>query len=430
MRRIVITVLSFTLLVAACGGGGTVAAGTDFAVSDLPRSASDASAAELAAVSAAEQAFAADLYAALTSSAESNVVVSPLSIHLALAMALGGARGETATQMESALRVAGIDPATLHAALNGLDAALTARNRTEPPIEGREQKVEVSVVNSLWGQQGFDFLASYLDLLATNYGAGMRLVDFETAAEDARVSINDWVAGETNDRITDLIPEGALDALTRLVLVNAVYLDATWASPFDHDATFDAPFTLADGSPVMVPTMHRSASSWYGSGDGWRAIDLPYTGEELSLLVVVPDTGRFDDVEAMLGDGLIDAVRASLGTAQVNLALPTFEIRTRAGLSEVLRSLGMVDAFDATTADFSGIATGERLHVTDVIHEAFIAVDEDGTEAAAATAVVVGVTSAPLEVVELTVDRPFLFFLQDRATGAILFMGRVINPAE
>src|SRR3990172_9369908 len=425
MRRLLIALVSLTLLVAACGDT-TAAAGPDFIASDLSRAVSEAPDADVEAVIATEQAFAADLYAALAA-AEGNLVFSPLSIHLALAMALGGVEGETATQMESALRVAGIDPGALHAALNALDAALAARNREPVQVGDREEKVEISVVNSLWGQRGFEFLAEYLDLLATNYGAGMRLVDFKTAAEEARLAINEWVADQTNDRITDLIPEGAIDELTRLVLVNAVYLDATWASQFSPDATFDAPFTLLDGTEVTVPTMHQSLSVPYAAGDGWQAVELPYTGEELSMIIVVPDAGSFPAVEESVG-ALLDQVRAALTRSEVYLSLPKFEIRTQAGLADALRALGMTDAFDPAAADFTGISVEEELYVSDVIHEAFISVDEDGTEAAAATAVIIGTTSAPVAVVELTVDRPFLFFLQDRATGAVLFLGRVVNP--
>jgi len=330
--------------------------------------------------------------------------------------------------MESALRVAGIDPGDLHAALNALDAALSERNRDPVQVGDREEKVEISVVNSLWGQQGFEFLAEYLDLLATNYGAGMRLVDFKTAAEEARLAINEWVAEQTNDRITDLIPEGAVDELTRLVLVNAVYLDATWASPFSHDATFDAPFTLLDGTEVSVATMHASLSALYGRGEGWQAIDLPYTGDELSMLIVVPDEGRFAEIEALVAGGLLDEARASLEQSQVDLALPKFEMRNQLSLVDALRALGMTAAFDPDLADFTGISVEAQLYVTDVIHEAFIAVDEDGTEAAAATAVINGATSMPVDVIALDIDRPFLFFLQDRATGAVLFLGRVVNP--
>lgn len=429
MKRLVASLVSLLLLVAACGDDSPEASGSEVAVSDLTREVSAAPAADLAAVAAAEQAFAAHLYETLAA-AEGNLVVSPLSIHLALAMALGGAGGETAAEMEAALAVAGIDPTALHAALNALDAALEARNRTEPAIDGREQQVQLSVVNSIWGQDGFGFEAAYLDLLARNYGAGIRLVDFMSAAEEARVAINAWVAQATNDRITDLIPEGAIDSLTRLVLVNAVYLDATWAVPFDPQATADAPFFRLDGSEVSVPTMNAyQLHASYAAGEGWKAIDLPYTGDELSMLFVVPDAGRFDEVEAMVGAGLVDEVRAALGNAVVDLSLPKFSQRNQVSMVEALQALGISAAFDPDAADFTGISAEEQLYVSDVIHEAFIAVDEDGTEAAAATAVIVGTTSIPAEIVDLDFDRPFLFFLQDRATGALLFVGRVVDPA-
>ncbi|OFW64012.1 MAG: hypothetical protein A2135_03870 [Actinobacteria bacterium RBG_16_67_15] len=273
-------------------------------------------------------------------------------------------------------------------------------------------------------------MQEYLDLLARNYGAGIRLVDFREAAEEARVAINAWVADETNDRITDLIPQGAIDELTRLVLVNAVYLDATWARPFDPEVTFDAPFFRLDGTEVSVATMHAyQMTSQYAAGDGWQAIDLPYTGDELSMVIVVPDSGRFAEVEALIAVGLLGEVRTALDTAIVDLSLPKFEMRNQLSLVEALRSLGIAQAFDPGVADFTGISTEDQLYVSDVIHEAFIAVDEAGTEAAAATAVIIGTTSLPTDIVSLEIDRPFLFFLQDRTTGAVLFLGRVVDPS-
>ncbi len=429
MRRITPLLLVLVLFAAACGDDTPAASGTDgVAASDLVRETSSAPDADLAAVSAAEQAFAAELYRVLAAD-EGNLVVSPLSIHLALAMALGGAEGATATEMAGALEVAGLDPIALHAALNALDATLESRNRIDPPIDGREQQVQVSVVNSLWGQDGFAFVQEYLDLLARNYGAGIRLVDFRQAAEEARVAINAWVALQTNDRITDLIPAGAIDDLTRLVLVNAVYLDATWARPFDPEATSDAPFFRLDGSEVSAPTMHAyQLHALYAAGEGWQAIDLPYTGDELSMLVVVPDAGRFGEVEGMLTAGLLDEVRGGLTEAVVDLALPKFEMRNQLSLVAALQALGMSAAFDPGAADFTGISTEDQLYISGVIHEAFIAVDEAGTEAAAATAVIIGTTSMPTDIVALDIDRPFLFFLQDRTTGALLFVGRVVDP--
>jgi len=427
MRRLLSVVITFALFVAACGDDTPSTEGLQLIASDLQRVDSDASQTDVDALAAAQADFAAALYAILAEE-DGDLVFSPVSIHIALAMALAGAEGETETQMVEALGLAGIPADRVHAALNALDALLEARNRVEPPVDGEERKIELSIVNSLWGQSGFAFEQEFLDLLAANYGAGMRVVDYRAAAEEARQAINEWVAGETNDRITELLPEGAVDELTRLVLTNAVYLDATWLEPFDRLVTAAEGFTLADGTVVDVPTMHGSVSARYARGDGWQAVDLAYTGGELSMLLILPDAGRFDEVEGSLSAGLIEEARAALEEAEVTISLPKFEIRTQTDLVAALTALGIQDAFDANVADFTGISTEEQLYVSGVLHEAFIAVDEAGTEAAAATAVIIGTTSAPVEVIAVTFDRPFMFLLQDRATGAALFIGRVLDP--
>jgi serpin B len=415
------------LTAAACGGdGGTASAG--LVASDLERRAPDAPAADVAAVAAGNNAFAAAAYALLAAQ-EGNLVYSPASIRLALAMTYAGAVGQTAAEMAGALHF-DLEGEALHAAFNALDQELASRNRVEPTQgDGIERKVQLSIANSLWGQQGTTFVPGFLDTLAAEYGAGMRLVDYIRAAEAARVAINDWVAGETNDRIEDLIPEGVLNPMTRLTLVNAVYLDATWSRVFDKDATYDAPFTLLGGSEAIVPTMHQQDPFPYAAGDGWQAVALPYVGEELAMLFVVPDAGRFAEVEGRVAAGLLDEVVTGLQTAEVRLALPKYEFRFKAGLADLLAALGMPTAFDPGLADFSGMSTEESLFISEVIHEAFIKVDEEGTEAAAATAVIMETTSAPIEVLELAIDRPFLFSLYDRATGTILFMGRVLDPS-
>jgi serpin B len=275
-------------------------------MSDLARATAAASDADIAAAAASLELFGADLYAVLATGDE-NLVVSPASIVLALAMAYAGADGTTAEEMGAALHF-DLDDETLHGAFNALDAIFESRSFEGPEDDG----VLVGTANSLWGQQGLPFEEVFLDTLAVNYGAGMRLVDFVTAAEEARVGINEWVAGETNDKITDLIPAGALGALTRLVLVNAVYLDATWASQFDPDSTFDGSFYPMDGAEVTVPLMTQSASFPYGAGDGWQAVQLPYLRNELGMLLIIPDEGRFTEVEATLGDGLIAQTVAGL----------------------------------------------------------------------------------------------------------------------
>jgi serpin B len=451
--RTVALVAAFAMLVAACGdtagddsttttdAGSTVtdptsttSAGTGdptsgIAASDLARRIADVPAGDLEIAAAGNREFAADLYA-LLARGDGNIVFSPTSIRLALAMTYAGAQGNTAEEMAAALHFDTLTPERLHAAMNALDTALESRNREEEPgPEGEERKVFVEIANSLWGQEELAFVDAFLDTLALEYGAAMNLVDFTTAAEEARVRINDWVSERTNGLIPELIAPGLINELTRLVLVNAVYLDATWRTPFDPDLTVEAPFVLLDGGTVDVETMHATMALPYATGDGWQAVEIPYVGDELAMLVIVPDSGRFAEVEALLGDGLLDDARSGLASAEVSLGLPSFEVRNQTMLSTLLRELGMVDAFDGTVADFSGMTLDERLVIDEVIHEAFIAVDEQGTEAAAATAVVMRATSAVVSSIELEIDRPFLFALQDRATGAVLFLGRVVDPS-
>jgi serpin B len=448
-RGIATVALAIVLVVAACGetGGGstttpgdgpraddvtTTSEGGDgvisFVASDLDRRSSGPVDDDVMTAAAGLRAFADQAYALLAEADGGNIVYSPASIHLALAMTHAGARGDTAAEMRAALHF-DLDGDALHRAMNTLDQVLAGRNREEPPgPDGIERKVLLQVANALWGQQGFEFDQQFLGTLAADYGAGMRLVDYITAAEEARSAINGWIAEQTNDRIPELIPGGVLSAATRLVLTNAVYLDATWASPFDHDATWDAPFTRLDGSEVTVETMHQQLMARHAAGDGWQAIELPYVGEELAMLFLVPDAGSFADVEGGVADGLFDEVLENLGPAEVDLGLPRYEFRFKASVALLLADLGMPLAFDPARADFSGMTAAERLFISDVIHEAFIAVDEEGTEAAAATAVVMDLAAVQTDAIALQIDRPFLFSLYDRETGAVLFMGRVLDP--
>ena len=294
MRRLLLLGLAAALLAAACGEGSevgettttlaTTAPVTTEAVSsttssqevqavlasNLERSAAAASAEDVAAVAAGDAAFGADLLAILGEGDGGNLAVSPLSIRLALAMAYAGARGETAAQMAGVLRY-DLPGDPLHAAFNTLDQALEARNQTLAGEGGADRRVEISVSNALWGQDGLTVEAAFLDTLATDYGAGMRVVDFAGAVEAARATINAWVAGETNDRIPELIPQGALTPATDLVLTNTVYLFADWALPFPSEATADGPFTRLDGSAATLPFMHQLLPASYGTGDGWQA---------------------------------------------------------------------------------------------------------------------------------------------------------------
>ncbi|MBN1319689.1 MAG: serpin family protein [Thermoleophilia bacterium] len=447
---VLLLMVALPLAFAACGGSDdgveaettmtTQAAGTDevqVAMSELTRLAPAASDADVRAAASSLQAFGIDLYGILaTEAGEGNLVFSPSSIVTALAMTHAGAAGATAEEMAATLHFT-LEGDALHQAFNSLDTALESRSWSKKDPEGKEWGVLVKTANSLWGQNGITFEKLFLDTLASNYGAGMRLVDYMTAAEEARVAINRWVAGETNDKIPELIPQGTLDALTRLVLVNAVYLDATWQLQFDPDMTKDGQFTTLAGDVVTTPMMTQKEMLPYAAGDGWRAVELAYVGDELAMTLIVPDEGRFEELEDLLAAGLLDEVAGepSSGAAearpltQVQLTMPKFEFRTQTGLSAALAALGIRSAFSPGEADFSGMTTEEPLFISDVIHEAYIAVDEEGTEAAAATAVVMRASGMPpSELVELTIDRPFMFALRDRETGAVLFLGRLTDP--
>jgi serpin B len=367
-----------------------------------------------------------DLYGWLTRDA-GNIVLSPASLALALAMTREGARGTTATEMDTVLH--NDDPAALASSMNGLSTALDSRSGTFPGTGDEDAEVQLAIANSLWGQQGLAFETSFLDVLAREFGAGLRVVDYEADPEAARVDINGWVADETAERIPELIPDGVITRDTRLTLVNAVYLLADWALPFTAEATSNGPFDTADGSTVTVPFMRQEASFEYAEGAGWQAVQLPYAGDELAMLVLVPEAGGLGVLEEALAAGFVDEAVGALGPRQVILTLPKWDTESKVQLRNALSELGMPTAF-TDAADFSGITSEAELAIQDVIHQANITVDEQGTEAAAATAVVIGVTSAPVdEPVELTVDRPFVFALRDTETGALLFLGRVVDPS-
>jgi serpin B len=415
--------VTFALTAVLVSGCSLPAAAAEEVRSDAPR-ANASTAAGLTAASAIEM-FASDRYGVLATE-PGNIVFSPYSAAVALAMTRAGAVGETAAQMDEVLHASAT--ADLHAGFNALEQSLAQRSG-EFQMNGGAYKLELSTANRLFGQRGYVFEDAFLDGLAAHYGAGMKLVDYVKAHEQARAVINAWVADETRDRIPELIPDGVLNDMTRLVLTNAIYLNAKWVKPFAKDATAGAAFHRIDGSEVQAQLMFLDTRMNYGRGDGYQAVRLPYLGG-LSMIVVMPDAGSFAAFEKSLADPTrLPAVVASLGDATVKLRLPRFEFRTEAALKPALSELGMPIAF-TDAADFSGMSpTGDELFIRDVLHQAFIKVDEEGTEAAAATAVIMEAVSAPLVTTELTVDRPFIFLIRDDATGALLFMGRVLDPS-
>lgn len=375
-----------------------------------------------------DTAFAFDLYRLLAERQEGeNLFYSPYSISLALAMTYAGARGETEEQMAHALRFT-LPDERLHAAFSALDQELARRGEG---AQGKdEQEFRLHTANAIWGQEHYEFLNTFLDALAANYGAGLRVLDFAHAPEQSRVIINEWISQQTEGKIENLIPQGTLDPQTRLVLTNAVYFNAAWEYPFQEKVTKDSPFTLLDGSQVVVPMMHQTESLGYAEGEGYQAVELPYDGDDMSMVIILPEGDRFDEFESTLdGDHVREIVR-DLSYGQVDLTMPTFVFDSHFGLSQALEELGMPAAFSSPAADFSGMTGSKDLFISDVFHKAFISVDEQGTEAAAATAVEMEVGSEmPADLTVVDIDHPFIFLIRDIETGTILFVGRVLDPA-
>ena len=353
-----------------------------------------------------------------------NLVLSPASIAIALAMARTGARGQTAEEMDAVLRGLGSDE--LADAANALDVALAARTGSYADMIGEAHEVILRIANAQFVQHDMPLEPAFLEAMAARFGAGAWLVDFATNPEAARLAINAWVADQTQDRIPSILNPGDVTPAWRLALANAIYLKAAWQTPFIETLTARADFRLADGTTVSVPTMQGRLDAEYGSGEGWAAVELPYVGRELAMLIVVPDElARF---EVEFAADRLDAIVGSLEPGRVELWLPRFDIESRADLAELLAALGMPTAFSGD-ADFSGITTAEALRIATVIHQANMTVDEKGTEAAAATVVGFDVTGGGPEPVKLRVDRPFLVILRDVPTGAVVFMGRVADPS-
>ena len=416
--------LAFSFLSASCGSSGSDPGPGTVLKSDKQRiSNPDVSDADALAQAAGNRSFAVDMYRELARE-DGNVFFSPYSISLALAMTWAGARNETEAQMASTLHF-GLEQERLHPVFNYIDLALNSRGQGASGADG--EGFRLHVVNETWGQEGYGFLEEFLDVLAENYGAGMRLMDFIAAPEECRVTINEWVEEQTEGLIEDLIPQGSIDELTRLVLTNAIYFNAAWKSEFPPEATVEEPFHLADGGSVQVPMMSQMAEFPAFFGEGFRALELPYDGDELSMVVVVPDTG-FEAFEAGLTIDLLDSVVASLQEEFITVKMPRWTFATPSiRLKQLLSDLGMPVAF-STGADFSGMDGRLFLYIGDVIHKAFVSVDEAGTEAGVATAVIMEGYGMPPED-EIHMDRPFIYLIRDIETDTILFMGRLVDPS-
>ena len=394
--------------------------------SDRDRSTSlRATAQDLRSLVQGNNAFALDLYQVLTNG-EGNLFYSPFSISQALATTLAEARGDTERQMLHTLHYE-LPQDRLHPSFNSLDREIASRGKN--PQDDDEHFFQLNVANALWGQQGYEFLPGFLDVLAENCGAGLRVLDFAGAPEEARARINDWVSEETEEKIRDLLPPGAVDGRTRLVLTNAIYFNASWTWPFDGKLTQERPFHLAEGGAVEAPMMTETSKDFYGyaNGAGYQAVDVPYSLGEMSMIILLPDEGMFHEFEDSLNDEALDRILDDIEIDYVTLTMPLFKFESQFDLGQTLAGMGMPDAFGAG-ANFSGMTGTRGLRISKVVHKAFVSVDERGTEAAAATAVAVPTSGPTKEPIPVTVDRPFIFLIRDRATGTLLFLGRVMNP--
>lgn len=411
---------------ATAGAGAGAGGGVNLAMSTVARATPGAGAS--AAAVTAVTGFTERMVAAVLADKADNLICSPYSVAAALAMTANGARGSTSTEMLAVLGGLTIDD--LDGGLAALSGLFAARAGAKTKADGNSAVIALDIANSLWGQRGTAWEQPFLDALARWFGAGMNLVDYVTGAGPARTRINDWTAAATHDKIRDLVPAGAVNASTRLVLVNAVYLKAPWEEPFQATATHKGPFTLGSGATVLADLMTGSRErASAATGPGYVAVSLPYAGGELAMTLVLPDRSDPASLTTWLRAGGLAAALRDLRPQAVNLTMPTWTFRSRLQLKPLLAALGMPTAFGGS-ADFSGITRDVALSIDDVYHQGFVAVDEEGTEAAAATAVVMREVSAPADPLTVTLDRPFLFVVHDVASRAPLFVGWVADPTR
>ncbi|HVS35534.1 MAG TPA: serpin family protein [Gemmataceae bacterium] len=367
-----------------------------------------------------DAAFALDLYAKLRTE-DGNLFFAPHSISAALAMTRGGARGDTAAEMDRGLHFT-LPQERLHAAF----AALGRQINGDPA--DKKRGYQLSTANALWGQKGYGFSPDFLQLVRDNYGGGFRELDFAGATEEARQTVNAWVEQQTNDKIKELLQKGDLTGNTKLVLTNAIYFKGDWASRFKKDRTLDAPFHVAADKSVNVPLMNQEGSFRFFYGDNMEALELPYAGDELSMVLLLPHKiDGLADLEKALTPQNLDGWLGKLRKVdEVEVSIPRFKMTSRFELKDTLRDMGMPTAF-SEASDFSGFTGGPNgLHIAHVIHKAYVDVNEEGAEAAAATAVVSDDSAPP----QFRADHPFLFLIRNRRSGAILFLGRMTDPTK
>jgi serpin B len=364
-------------------------------------------------------AFALELYRALRKD-DGNLFLSPYSISTAFAMTYGGARGDTARQMAETLHFC-LDQKQLHPAFGRLRSELNAVQK--------KGGVQLHTANSLWPHKDYPFLKEYLALTKKFYGASIRSVDYKTAGEEARTRINEWVEKETEEKIKDLIQPGVLTPLTRLVLVNAIYFKGNWARQFKKSLTNDAPFYLTPEKTVQAPFMTQEHTLRYGEDEGLQILELPYEGDDLAMLILLPKrVAGLAELEKVLTPENLSQWIAHLWDQKIEVFVPKFKLASSFSLNETLVSMGMYDAFDQTRANFAGMDGTTLLYISAAIHQAVVEVNEEGTEAAAATGIAMSLKAMPAQPTTFRANHPFIFLIRDNRNGSILFMGRVIDP--
>lgn len=372
-----------------------------------------------------------DIFHAVAAKSDDDVVLSPISIGLAFGMLDLGATGTVSDALDGLFRYPVEDEARW-SAFN----TLSQETENDPGLASKPASDDdyvppspptVTIANRAFQERSYSVLPTYAENLQKWFGAGIEPLNLQADPEGSRVHINGWVGDRTKDLIPELIPEGLITNATILVLVNALYLKASWQTAFEEHATSDGTFTLLDGSTSTVPFMHDGALGASAVfADGYSAIDLPYASGDLSMLVIVPDAGSYSQIEAELGTSFVEGVDAALQPGTIDLAFPKFESESQIGLREIIEGdLGVTGLFRSGGLD--GI--GSNIEVAEAIHAAKIIVDEEGTEAAAATAIMMELTAMPVDGTVLRVDRPFLYLIRDHSTGAVLFVGRVLDPA-
>jgi serine protease inhibitor len=379
---------------------------------------------EIEAAVAGNEAFALKLYAELKER-DGNLFLSPYSLRTALAMTFAGARGRTAEQMGEVLALHG-EGQVPHRSIAALVQELDQRN-------GPTGACELNIANSLWGQRGTEFVPEFLELIEDHYGAGLRRADFAGATEEARLEINRWVAAETGQRIEELIEKDDLSPLTELVLANAIHFEASWPNRFDPKNTRERPFfaSVREGGELVtkeigVPMMYQLSEFGFRRAEGVQVLELPYSGNQLSMVILLPDSrDGLPGLESRLSPAFLTELLEDLPKQELAIHLPKFEARTHVRLEDTLAAMGMPDAFDGKQADFSGMSTTTKLWIDAVVHESVVSVDEEGTDAAGATAVIMGKRGFAFHA-----NHPFIYLIRDVKTGTILFLGRLVDPTR